>query len=266
MTKHNAIGILAALLICVWACKKKNPEIPAEESSPCKNTYTTYYDGNKGDDIVMAFGNQRRLESIASNGSAIRYVYENGRLTVYNDEDAEAHVDLANGRAVRISRAGGQEYHELSYNTEGYLSSVKMFLQNQLFTTFELFYENGNLTRMRERGVGLENVTQETTYTYQPDQADEALLAMEVLDKRVLNFYIPHRLLGRASRNVIASSTYVNVNPNYVDRLVRTYTYQKDESGRITSRKEKETSIYESNGKTERMEYNHEMRLAAGCR
>lgn len=265
MKNIYTLFVLAAMLTGQSACKKD--EEPAK--APCHITYTPYYaSDNPGDPFVLYLNGQQQLDHIISDDTRYDFRYEGNKLTILKNNVAEAAVNLANGRVINVTSQDGAYYHTFSYNKDGYLDTVKFYINSELFQIYAMTYENGNLKKRVDISPfpDAAGMKQETVFTYTADVADNVLIYTQLFERAYVNLYIPPTLLGRQSRNVLAKSVFDYEFGANATHEEKTYTYTKEQAGSINSQKmQQQTLTYYNGSLSDTDESGSEWRFTSDC-
>ncbi|MFF5384043.1 hypothetical protein [Pedobacter suwonensis] len=224
--------------------------------------------------ITFNYDAQGRVSKLNSGAETNTYVYAANKITATDETGRVAEIVLENGRAISsgaegIVTVGGISYaysRKYTYNAEGYLIQVKNYLNNELSTTDNLTYANGNLVS----AVSLAahgGYKETTTYSYSNEIAMNVYEISDPLSYHV--DYFPGGYFGRQSKNVLIKSVSKTVDQDGspFSNETMAYTYQYDAKGNATSLSYVNTStFYPSGGPAETESYAGEFLLTYSCR
>ncbi|MBO9672724.1 MAG: DUF4595 domain-containing protein [Sphingobacteriaceae bacterium] len=225
-------------------------------------------------DITFNYDAQGRISKLTNGAQTNTYVYTSNKITATDEDGFVAEIVLENGRAVSsgsdgIITVGGISYdytRKYTYNAEGYLTQVKNYLNNELSTTDNLTYANGNLVSavsLAAHGSYKETIT----YTYSNEIAVNVYEISDPLSYHV--DYFPGGYFGKQSKNVLIKSVSKTVDQDgdpFNDETLA-YTYQYDSKGNATALNYINTStFYPSSGPAETQTYNGKFLLTYNCK
>lgn len=230
-SKYLVIAIVTFLLIA--GCKKKKPAAdgPQGTAKACSNTIDSYIGTGKFS-LTMFYDENRRLVKIKSPDVEQDYSYEQDKIKVSYLGNAIYEITLSNGRSTRISEIGKPGYQVLTYNSEGYLSTIADYSNNVLAQTVNLTYTNGNLTGLKTTFPG-SAIVRNVTVDYSSDLSSARLLSLNPLNEFVRSGPIEN--LGKLSKNVVTKYSLIITSATGRAENVITYTYTKDGAGKFSA-------------------------------
>ncbi|WP_316825837.1 DUF4595 domain-containing protein [Pedobacter miscanthi] len=224
--------------------------------------------------INFSYDAQGRISKATTGAETNTYTYTANKITAVDEIGNMAEIILENGRAVSsgsdgIITVGGVSYdytRKYTYNSDGYLVQVKNYLNNDLSTTDNLTYANGNLVKAVSVSSDL-HYTETTIYSYSNDFAVNTYEISDPLSYHV--DYFPGGYFGKQSKNVLIKSV-----SNTVDQDgkpfsgdVITFTSQYDAKGNATSLNFLDIStFYPSGGPVETQTYSSKYTLGYTCK
>ncbi|RQO72639.1 hypothetical protein DBR40_15140 [Pedobacter sp. KBW01] len=274
--KYLMVSLIAILAIA--SCKKEidwNAFPDPNGGNGCKlATLKADVDFLGSYTIAFNYDAQGRISKLTSGAETNTYVYTTNKITATDETGQVAEIVLENGRAVSsgsdgIITIGGVSYdytRKYTYNAEGYLIQVKNYLNNELSTTDNLAYANGNL--VSAVSIAAHGGYKETiTYSYSNDIAMNVYEISDPLSYHV--DYFPGGYFGKQSKNVLIKSVSKTIDQDgdpFNDETLA-YTYQYDSKGNATSLNYTNTStFYPSGGPAETETYKGKFILDYTCK
>lgn len=190
--------------------------------------------------VYDALGRVSKATTI--DGQINSYTYTAEKVIAKDQDGAVTEIVLENKRAVSSKREdavtiGGVVFNyskKYTYNSDGYLTQVKNYLNGELISTDDLSYTGGNLVKVISTDPNL-TFTTTTSYSYSTNVAGKIY---EVADPLYYHVdYFSGGYYGKQSKNVLikSESKTVDRDGNPTDEVVSSYIYQYDTKGNTTS-------------------------------
>ncbi|RZJ68385.1 hypothetical protein [Pedobacter sp. Leaf250] len=184
-----------------------------------------------------------KLIKAVSNDDTMNYAYFTNKITATDQDGKVREILLSNGRAVSSSapdyiQINGMSYdikRNYTFNAEGYLATVKNYVNSELNSTDVITYTNGNLTKS-EVTFALGGDKETTVYEYSNALAVNTYEMADPMSTHV--DYFPGKYYGIQSKNVLIKSTTTYSNPTNAaisSVMVTDHKYQFDAKGNATS-------------------------------
>jgi len=233
-------------IISILSCKKEInwDAFPNPNNNGCKLTsLTADLDVLGTYDITFAYDPLGRVSTaITIDGRINSYTYTAEKVTAKDQDGAITEIVLENKRAISSKREeaiiiGGIAFNytkKYTYNSDGYLTQVKNYLNGELVATDDLTYTNGNLVRAISADPDL-TFTTTTNYSYSTNIAGKIY---EITDPLYYHVdYFSGGYYGKPSKNVLikSSSKTVDRDGKPMSEDVSSYSYQYDAKGNAIS-------------------------------
>lgn len=181
--------------------------------------------------LIQHCVNQKVLESEINEETNL--TYSGNKVTVRADGATLSYLLNAEGYATQcVYRTVSQNReYQFSYSSEGYLTQMSERIENELYSTTTLTYNDGDLTSVTSSSNNMNN-----TINYQPSGKDRYegcyIPCLGLLDTYPFTLHteaVYAGLLGKFPRHFTARTNAKDNDDEYTD-----YTYQFDEKGMPT--------------------------------
>lgn len=228
-------------IISIASCKKEiNYNDP--NGNNCKLTRLTLDLPLFGSfNLVLSYDASGRLIKAESENDIANYTYAANKITSTNQDGIVSEITLSNGRAVSSStpdyiQINGVSYaitRKYTYNSEGYLATVKNYIDGVLNSTDVITYTDGNLTKSVVKYES-DGSMETTVYEYSTQLAVNTYEMADPLSFHV--DYFPGKYYGIQSKNVLIRSTTLvtDASTDLIGKTITTYKYQFDTKGNAT--------------------------------
>jgi len=248
-------------IISIASCKKEidwnaepdpivGVEVPVTKD-PCELTSFELYDaGSLEQNWVVFHNNSGLITTVAEGFYANNYTYSSDNIVITGSDNKQFDITLENGRAIKIAALRGN-YETYTYNSQGYISVIKLYSNSTLEKTTNLTYENGNLVRIEKSTVS-SGTLEVTTLEYSSELSNSNIRIIKPWYQLVSDFFLPGNFYGKTSKNLITKATYIRTyNSNnfaFKETDVKNYTYTKDDKGNYNTVSIVKTNIATANG------------------
>ena len=247
MNKKIKLSMVALVaVISILSCKKEInwDAFPNPNNNGCKlSSLTADLDVLGTYDIIFAYDALGRVSNATTvDGRINSYTYTDEKVAAKDQDGAVTEIVLENKRAISSKREeaiiiGGvvlSHTKKYTYNSDGYLTQVKNYLNGELVSTDDLSYADGNLIKVISADPDLTFMTT-TDYSY---STKVAVKIYDITDPLYYHVdYFSGGYYGKQSKNVLikSSSKTVDREGKPTNEEVSSYNYQYDAKGNTTA-------------------------------
>lgn len=232
--------ILMLSLFLLTACSKSDSDDSQPATTTCTVKTMEYLENNKSDDKLFLTYNDKgkviRIDHGTANSADYEtYDYQTGKIVLFDKIASSGKSETITFNLDANSRITSVDGYTFKYNADGYLSESKETGSGFTSTT-TYTYTGGNLTKIDYVDTyGTTTEKSSTTIDYNTD----AYQSIGGYGSALANFSFNEYgalidYYGKPSKNLISKDTFKST--GYPDD-VTTYTYVKDEKGKVTSMK-----------------------------
>jgi len=228
MKKANLLILITVLSFS--ACSKNDnptvePVVPQckivsiKEGDDPATTYT--YDGN---------GKVSLVTNLYGFGTGT-FTYQAGKIN-FTDINGSVNQSLTTDASGRLLSDGTDTY---KYNSDGYLIEKYWNFVSTSVPEYVLSYSNGNLTKVTTDNNETIDITYDETESYQDLIGYESPLWSPLLFNQHTFSNITATMIGKSSKNLVKTIVLKRPENGKILQFNETYTYKKDQEGKITS-------------------------------
>lgn len=267
------VALVAAVTIA--SCKKEiNFNDP--NGNNCRLSNLTFdLPGFGSSNLAFSYDATGRLIKAIGDDDVANYAYFANKITSTDQDGIVSEISLSSGRAVsstnpdyfQINGVHHAINRKYTYNSEGYLSTVKNYLDGDLNSTDVITYTNGNLTKSVVK-YEINGSVETTIYEYSNQIAVNTYEMADPITSHV--DYFPGKYYGIQSKNVLIKSTTSTTDlakPDIIEVTVTAYKYQFDNKGNAVSIiLDSKNSTYKSGVVTATDDYSISNKLTYDCK
>lgn len=222
------------------SCIKTDDSEPEPEATICEVKAIEFNsNGTATDKLFLTFNDNGKVtridHGVQNSNNYETFDYQSGKIVMFDSKNYYGKAETLTFNLDANSRITSVGNNTFKYNTDGYLIEAKE-TGNGVTSTFTFSYTSGNLTKidyLNTYSGGTEKSTTLLEYNSDAYQSiggfGSALVNFEFNGLGVLTeFY------GKTPKNLIAKDTF---KPSGGSDYVTTYSYQKNDKGKVVSMK-----------------------------